>query len=198
MNFLKKVAIAAAVTTIVGSSAFAAPITQSISGLNYDHYSYQGWSDDNFGQINLAQFTTSISSITGSSYTYDQGWGGNASCCNAVNIDLVSGSTVLWQDHFAGGVRSDATDPQQSYAISTAQLTALNNILQSIDWSANPAVSLQLHGDAWAYPGWELHVRNAEFTVASTAGSNVPEPATVALLGLGFLGMGALRRKSKA
>jgi hypothetical protein len=194
MNFLKKVALAAAVTTIVGSSAFAAPLTETISGLSYDHYAYQGWSDDNFGQITLAQFTNSISSITGSSNTFDQGWGGYAPCCNAVNLDLYSDSTLLWQDHFAGGNRSGADDPQQSYAVSADKLTDLNNILQSINWSTAPSVTLQLHGNAWAYPGWELHVQNAELSVAS----DVPEPATMALLGLGFLGMGALRRKAKA
>jgi hypothetical protein len=194
MNVLKKAALAAAVSAVFSTSAFAGTIVQSVAGLNYDHYSWQGWSDDNFGQINLAQGTTSVSSLTGASYTYDQGWGGYAPCCNAVNLDLYSGSTLLWQDHFAGGNRASlGNDPQQSYVISAAQLDNLNNALQGIDWSLDPSVSLQLHGDAWAYPGWELHVRDAGMTVTS----NVPEPGTVALLGLGILGMGALRRKGK-
>jgi hypothetical protein len=85
-------------------------------------------------------------------------------------------------------------DPLQSYAVSADKLNDLNNLLQNINWSTDPTVSLQLHGNAWAYPGWELHVRNAELSVVS----NVPEPTTIALLGLGFLGMGALRRKTKA
>jgi hypothetical protein len=193
MNLVKKLALAAALIATVGSAA-ASPVTQSIGPLNYDHYWYQGWADDNFGQITLSPLTVGISSINGSSYTFDQGWGGYAPCCNAVNLDLYSGSTLLWQDHFAGGNRVGANDPNQSYEVSAEKLTSLNNVLQSIDWSSSPTVSLQLHGDAWAFPGWELHVRNAEFTVSS----DVPEPASLALLGLGALGMSVLRRKNKA
>lgn len=192
MRIVNKFALGLAFALSVSASAFAS-VTQATAPVNYDHYWYQGWADDVLSEVTLMPHTSSISSLTGSAVVYDQGWGGYAPCCNATNLELFAGSALLWSDHFAGGNRVGLDDPAQTYSISASALTNLNSVLASINWNDTPAVTMQLHADAWAYPGWELHVRDTQFSVSS---EHVPEPASIALIGLGLAGFVAARKKA--
>lgn len=56
---------------------------------------------------------------------------------------------------------------------------------------------MRMQANPLGYGGWELHVHSATFSVTSKAG-DVPEPASLALLGLGLGGLLAARRKKNA
>ena len=186
MLTLKRTVVAAVLAIAVSASAFAS-VVQSAGPVDYN--SYGGWNNDLLAEVTFAQYTNKVNSLIGSGTAYDQGWGGNDPSSNHIYLGLFSNGTGLWADHFIGGARGLTF---QDYSISSIKLDLLNTALTNIDWSSNPDVELQMRSSTIGYGGWQLFARDAQFTVSS----EVPEPTTIALLGLGLLGFAASRRKS--
>jgi PEP-CTERM motif len=135
--------------------------------------------------------TTAIDDLTTSAYVYDQGWGGQG-LGNGVYMKLLNGSTVLWSYDVAPAYHTAAT---QTYDLSAdpSQLNLVDTALAGIDWSTDPTVTMDMVAEPVGYPGWELHVSDASFTVTS----EVPEPTSLAVLGVALTAAGFTRYRRK-
>lgn len=187
MSKLSKVVSAVAIFAAFTGTAMAGVVHQSAGPVNYD--SWSGWHNDELLGISLAPHTNRIDSLSGSSTTYDQGWGGNDFYGNKLYITLMDNGHSVWSDFFAGGARGATFQP---YSISNDHLASLNAALAGIDWSSVQDVQMQVRSSTIGYPGWALHSQGAQFQVTS----EVPEPASLAIIGMGLLGLTAARRKA--
>ncbi len=177
-----------AIVTI--GTVHAAPVTQSLSGLS-GSICCGDWSTHTYGSISLAQGTSDISNLQSTVTVWDQGWGGEVASWTQVFLGLYDNGVALWTSFVAGGTHS-SYDPQY-FTADASQLAALDAALAGIDWSSTPNVTVQLNGNIQAYSGWAEYVSNSSFTVTS----DVPEPATLGLLGLGLAGLGFSRRRKQ-
>ena len=113
---------------------------------------------------------------TGNGYTHDHGTGAPA------KLEVYNGTN--WLTVFSAPATSD---------------TYLSDMFAAPVTFAGMNISgLRLNTDAWV--GYAFHNIDSSMTynMSGTAPSNVPEPGSIALLGLGFAGMAALRRKKGA
>jgi hypothetical protein len=189
MNLLKKMTLTIALVATFGTSAFASPVvTQTTAPTSSDTCC---WSQASLGSITLASGTDTILGLTSTMTIWDQGWGGEDATDNQVIIGLFDNGVGIWGQHVAGGFHNVTT---QTFDISSdpTALASLNAALDGIDWSAAPTVTMQMISAGLGYPGWELHTSNASFSVTS-----VPEPTSIALLGLGLFGFAAARRRKQ-
>jgi len=188
-NFALATLCAAAVVAPVQQAA-AATTVQSATAANFDSYSQ--WRSDELGAIALAKGTNLISSLTSTATVWDQGWGGQTDD-NGLRLALVVGTSRVWQATVAGARHGAQTI---AFTADVDQLASLNSALAAIDWSTESNVRMGMFANAYGWGGWELHSRNASFSVASTAAA-VPEPATWALMAVGFGLLGATMRRRK-
>lgn len=187
MSKLNKIICAFAIFAGLSGTAMASVITQSAGPVNYD--SWSGWHNDKLMGLLLTPHTTHVDSLSGSSTTYDQGWGGNDFYGNRLYVTLMDNGQSLWSDFFAGGARGATF---QNYSASSVKLASLNDVLASINWSSAPAVEMEVRSSTIGYPGWALHSRGATLQMTS----EVPEPASLAIIGMGLLGLTGARRKA--
>ena len=188
----KKLAVVAALIAVSFSNpTFSAPVTQSTSPASADSYWYgNGWNWQTLGSVTLATGTNNILGLTSTATVVDQGWGGQDPN-NGVRIGLFDNASLIWNTIVAGADHNWTT---HNYDInnSPSDLSALEGALSTVNWSNT--ITLQMFTTPFAYPGWELHVQDASFSVTS----DVPEPASLALLGLALAGLGAMRLKQKS
>lgn len=170
--------------------ASAAATVQSTQVANFDSYSQ--WRSDELGAITLAKGTNLINSLTSTATVWDQGWGGQTGD-NGLRLSLVVGTSRVWETIAAGASHGAQTI---NFTASVDQLASLNSALAAVDWSTASNVRVGMFANAYGWSGWELHSRNASFSVASTAAA-VPEPATWALMAVGFGLLGATMRRRK-
>jgi hypothetical protein len=189
MNFLKKIAIVIAATASIAAPAFAG-VTQTVSNPNYYDFYYGGSNEIN--RITFASGTNNISSLTTTVNTADQGWGGQCDC-NQVWIGLTdTANNIVWGEHVAGSAHDWNTYNFDLTSDPTA-FTNLNAFMAAMDYSNGGTASMVMYANNIGWGGWELRVNGAQMSIES---SNVPEPTSIALMGLGLAGFAAARRKA--
>jgi hypothetical protein len=146
--------------------------------------------------VSFAKGTNAVTALSASGIAYDQNFGGEDRGGNQVVLSLFQGNNWLWGEHVLGA--GHGTYGTQTFNLTNdpAGLASLNAVLASLKWDDGLDVTMRMQASPIGYPAWALHVRDASFSVTSDT-TDVPEPASVSLLGLGLAGMAVWHRKSK-
>lgn len=188
MTFLKTLALGLAFSATFAASAGV--VTQTTAPAGSDSYWYSnGWNHQTLGSVILANATNKILALTSTVTLVDQGWGGQTPD-NGVKITLDVNGSDIWGTSVAGSTHQYTT---QTFDITSmpSLLSALNLALGSIDWTSSPTVMMEMFTTPYAWGGWELHTRNASFSVTS----QVPEPDSLLLFGAALAALAVTRRK---
>jgi hypothetical protein len=209
--FLKSIALVSFLALSAWSSAASASVVVNATGDGWCNFSnscnntntqsfnnndlqrtindWQAFTLGNYGTITSAVLSMYESDMYGSFYGYGQG---NINFYIASGLSYAGlasgpsiGTIVNGTQNSVGGYVNIALN---DYGVS--QLNLLQGHSLIIGGSNN--------GSAVDAFGWTSGQPAPYLTLQTVANNDVPEPASIALLGLGFAGMGALRRKKKA
>ena len=188
MTFFRTLALALALSaTFTASAEIVTTTTAPASSDSY--WNGNGWNHQTLGSVTFANGTNNILALTSTVTLADQGWG-DQTPDNGVKIALDVNGAAVWASSVAGASHDYST---QTFDIMSFPdlFSALNLAMASIDWASSPTVIMEMFTTPYAWGGWELHTRDASFSVTS----QVPEPDSLLLFGAALAALAVTRRK---
>lgn len=187
MRYILPVVAIVAAAAMPAQQAFA-QTTTTVALPNYDTWGGGGFAE--LGAVALKQKQT-VLNFSAVATLVDQGWG-YVDPSNGLQLALAVDNNYVW---LINAVGADHTLQTVNYAATAQDLADLNSALGAVNWASNPNVRVAAIANSWGYPGWQLHMSNASFSVSA---SGVPEPASWGMMLVGFGLMGAAVRHRKA
>lgn len=184
MKFSYKALIAGSLMTL-SAAAVAMPIEGDIAfGATFDAYDFEGGSKvsldeatfiDIIGnQANVFASSDDLAGLTGTAVTY--------------NDFYIDGTDLPYSPLWSGG--------GFSFALETINIVSQTAV--EIGLSGAGTMSAEGYEDTSYFWSWSGDTSGGTFNAFSSTNTPVPEPGTLALLGLGLAGLGAARRRQKA